>query len=357
MSHVVIGGDEHKAARLRYLLGRWGVTVGCLWSTDDGPTVQECDAVVVQGGAEEMRGAGRGALPDGTGGAAGPAAPLIFINDDELPLVALPASWLVLPRLDADGANLRVVLVSAFAHARALRGDQVGPARGPDADADDSFLHFLGHELRSPLTAIKTSLEVLEGELGGMEADDSAAKPGLRMLAIALRNVRRLHRTVEWSQDLWAAGEMSRATCLREIEAREIAARLRTLGPVDTDCGDHTLHLDPEVLQLVAGQMARALGMAAPEAPVTLRLTEDAARPDRFHLVVAALDGEEAVPAAGAAQAGAGEELQRLAGFMVSARLVAALGATLVATETAGGRPILTLTLSQQPAEALLASS
>ncbi len=365
MSHVLLGGDEQEVSELRILLTKWGVTVGRLVFGDAVPTVMECDAVILQGRSDEYRDACQGALPDGSGGAVGPAAPLIFINStDEVPLNSLPAFWLVLDRVDQDGANLQMALQSSFASAQALRGDSVGETGIGAHHENDTYLHFLGHELRSPLTAIKTSLEVIEAELGRVEQPRDRIDANLKMLAIAQRNVRRLHQTVEWSQDLLASGVSTRPVCTKEITVAEMAARLGDIGEVRVDAAirDLDLQTDPELLESLVTRMARAVGMACPEAPIAIQLASDPEEFHLLHLVVAAVDGEQGrrpVTNRYSHLVASNQDpepvsaLDRLARLMVASHLVEALTATLTTPKSDSERPALVLTLNLVPAAAL----
>ncbi len=358
LSHVLIGGEEQQVVELRFLLAKWGVTVGRLEFGDAVPTVLDCDAVILQGNFVAHGAACLGTLPDGPGGAAGPAAPLIFINSEGLALDSLSADWLVLDKVDPDGGNLWLAVQSSAASARSMRGDPVSPTNDKH-DHNDPYLHFLGHELRSPLTAIKTSLEVLEGELGGMEASPRSGS-SLKMLNIALRNVRRLHQTVEWSQDLLAASSLPQTPSPREIAADDLVARLQDVGEVRVDPLVQGLDFwtDPEMLTSLVTQMARSVGMACPDSPLTVRLDADPLETRLLHLSVSASDGEHPAESVtnsrtrlvtSSAQDEPTSELDRLARFMVAPDLIEALGAVLRTSESAADRPALVLTLNLMP--------
>jgi len=359
LSHVLIGGEEQKVVELRFLLAKWGVTAGRLALGGSAPTVLDCDTVILQGNSTEYRDACLGTLPDGPGGAAGPAAPLIFINSEGLGLDSLPAEWLVLEKVDPDGGNLWLAVRSSAASACALRGDPVSPLKEDNHDHKDTYLHFLGHELRSPLTAIKTSLEVLEGEMGGLDASRKSGS-SLKMLNIALRNVRRLHQTVEWSQDLLATSSLPPASRPREVAIDEMVARLQETGEVwvDPQIRDLDFQTDPDILTSLVKQMARAVSMTCPNSPISVRLETDDREAQLVHLAVLAADGEhdaESVTSQRTRLVVAEDpdepatELDRLARFMVSPGLVEALAATLRTPEVATDQPALMLTLNLMP--------
>lgn len=187
MAHILLIGDEALCAAFRKQLVRRGHTVAGPAAVAPTPLcvgVDECDVVVMAGdaagrpGPEVVSDGGRGAVP---------AAPRLFLADHELDAPDNQALWL---RIE-----------ECCRQARALRGADVDH----DAPADNGAaedVHQVGHELRSPLTVIKTALELMEGDLRSWNAAPADVDSQLRMLEIALRNVRRLHRAVEWSQML-----------------------------------------------------------------------------------------------------------------------------------------------------------
>lgn len=202
MPHVLIGGDDKGRARLRSLFTQWGLTVGDLAPARlvaGIPTVSECDAVVVVGLDAELREACLGVQPDGVGAAASTAAPLLIVGPDR----QFAGPWIHVSVIDPDGGQLRRALAAALDRARELRcGVPVG------LTLDEVEIRYeLGHELRSPLTAIKMALEALDDG----RFRDSDPHPGgdtsEKMLEIALRNVQRLHRAVEWSHDVLTAAD------------------------------------------------------------------------------------------------------------------------------------------------------
>lgn len=205
MPHVLLKGDERSRDRLRALLTQWGLTVGVLPSTghlDALPTVEDCDAIVLVGDDRTLREARLASRPDGAGVAADSAAPLLIVGLD--PMERGP--WTAVPALDPEGLRLREALGAALLQARKQRDSGDGGERLPD-----EWRHELGHELRSPLTAIKMALEVMEGDIGRADAEDPAVPANLRMLEIALRNVQRLHRAVEWNEEILAHADTSEA--------------------------------------------------------------------------------------------------------------------------------------------------
>lgn len=184
MAHILLFGDEARCAPIRAQLVQWGLTVaspaggaiepGCVG-------VDICDVVLVYGSAG---GDGSDARSDGERGAA-VAAPRLYLPEDVSSTEQSRILWAGIQEACRIARERRAVLGGA----------------GPDVGED---VHQLGHELRSPLTAIKTALEVMEDDLHTWHAEPADIEAQLKMLQIALRNVRRLHRAVEWSQMLLA---------------------------------------------------------------------------------------------------------------------------------------------------------
>lgn len=258
MPHVLFDGDIRQHPALRSLFWQWGVTVGCLPASHGAhvpATVEECDAVVYLAGESVPAVSGSGAMPDGAeaeGVAATAAAPLLVIGSGLAP--GMP--WVSISDPGPGGSRLKAALQSCQDRSRLLRGD-------PHSRHDqDQFRDFLGHELRSPLTAVKTALSALEKE--GQQ--DSGSN---RMFKIAQRNLDRLAETVEWSQELLSLAEAPptaelgpvRLLTLKEALGDHLAVRLK---PGE---GCREVLTDPRLLGLLAGQMERVLDFALPGAP------------------------------------------------------------------------------------------
>jgi signal transduction histidine kinase len=198
VSHVLIFGQTPHVAELKARLKGWGMTSGDLLLGSGQPhqvSVDDCDAVVL-----DLRGNShpvwiKDFLVDHE-----QAAPVLVLRESNSPSPAACSYWVDLAGDDTGDARVLLELQRAIAHSRQKRGLGAGSPGG-------SYLHFLGHELRSPLTAAKTALEALQGELSGeldSSVDARALEASLKMTAIAVRNIQRLQQTVEWSQDLLA---------------------------------------------------------------------------------------------------------------------------------------------------------
>ncbi|MFT5232439.1 MAG: signal transduction histidine kinase [Candidatus Krumholzibacteriia bacterium] len=344
LSHVLLGGDEQQVTTMHALLTQWGVTASRLASLDAVPTVLDCDAVILQGDFLQYRETNLGSLSDGTGGAVGPAAPLIFINAHAGEASTVPANWQVMNQTKSDGAALQAALWSAFGLAESLRG----------ALDNESYLQFLGHEMRSPLTALKTSLDEL-AQVMHKSSDDE-----LKMLAIARRNVQRLHETVEWNQEMLSANAAAESVNFR---TSSIASLARYLAEADHDIcmssrvTETTLETDYNLVDKLLCQMTRVLNLVCPGTELDVQLfhgegTGDGiclkVSPETPRAVSASIVRQRNLVALGEPKA-VTAELERLTHIVVADCLVAAIGAELKTVHTENEAPALVLTLPVGP--------
>ncbi|MCK9995087.1 MAG: hypothetical protein KAH56_02270 [Candidatus Krumholzibacteria bacterium] len=266
MSHILFDGDIQRYPALRSLFWQWGFTVGRLPASVQAggrATVEDCDAIVHVAELSDPAGYDSGAMPDGAeaeGEAAVEAAPLLVIGAGPVAV----ESWITIPDPGPGGSRLKVALQSCQERARMLRGD---PRSRHELD---QFRNFLGHELRSPLTAIKTALTVMEAE-GGHESGSH------RMLRIAQRNLVRLAETVEWSQELMSLAEAPPAADLSPVSLASLSKAIPDHFDVHLDekHGSHVVLTDPRLLGVLAGQMARVLGFVCPGSCLSFRLDFD----------------------------------------------------------------------------------
>jgi len=256
LTHVLFNGDIRRYPALRSLLWQWGVTVGRLPAgvrAGSLVTVEDCDAVVHPCGKVDPAGSHSGATPDGAeaeGVVAAAAAPLLVIGAG--PVSGTP--WITIQDPGPGGARLKAALKSCQERARVLRGDT------HSRHDQDQFRDFLGHELRSPLTAIKTALTVLEAERFN--------EPGsARMLGIARRNLLRLAETVEWSQELMTLAETSPVAEPGPVSLVAVADAIPGHLDVHLDEMHESCEVltDPRLLGILAGQLERVLTYVCPE--------------------------------------------------------------------------------------------
>ncbi len=328
MTHVLLDRELDSGQDIRRRLGRWGMTIGEYDSRHPDfkwPTILECDLVIM--------GAGSVSEEPSTGPES--LAPVILLGVSE-PLLLARDAWQALPDLKPATRHLRLAVQTCLEQSALLRH---GPVAGQDRE---DFLSFIGHEMRSPLTAAKTALEVLRGDLGQLANQDSH----LKMLEIALRNVRRLHNTVEWSQELMASSPGEQKIQLQDHDAGQLQ---ETLGYTKTcrwepEALQRRVHTDPDSLSMLMDQVVRALHYAIPGCETELNVrcsseknglsltlspahgsVQDGA-PRVSRLGLAFSDPQKESPAA---------DLERLVRFVVSGVLVSRLG---VGLEVVGGQ-------------------
>lgn len=330
MTHVLFDGDIRQHPGLRSLLWQWGVTVGRL-STGSGtcsvPTVEDCDAVVFLGAEDLVSSGDSGAMPDGAeteGAAASAAAPLLVIGS-WLQNESRRTPWVTIQDPGPGGSRLRAALQSCQERSRILRGDS-------DVRHDqDQFRNFLGHELRSPLTAIKTALTVLA-------ADKERGSDAAKMLEIARRNLTRLASTVEWSQEMMVLSETPLAPALGPISLASLAEAMPDHLDVHLPEQDRTFEVmtDPSLLGMLAVQMKRVLAYACPGIPTAFRISMDQESRDGCLIATAVADPgvspPPGYPRTGGVPAGqsvlveSGTEQQHLVRMLISPELLQALG-------------------------------
>ena len=322
LAHVILYGDIRRYPALRSLLWQWGVTVG-RWPeegrTTGAPTVEDCDAFVILADPSHPAGTESAAMPDGAeaeGVAAPEAAPLLVIGEGPVP----GTPWVTIPEPGPLGCRLKAALQSCQDRSRLLRGDT-----GSRHDLDQ-FRDFLGHELRSPLTAIKTALAILATE---GQANPAAA----RMMVIARRNLNRLQQTVEWSQELMALTEASPAAELAPTRLAALATAVPGQSEVAVDPQDASCEVltDPGLLGTLAGQMERVLSFACPGCQPIFRLEIDRDSGDCRLIAAVAGDRRPGGPAAAADAPRAGTwnpaDFKHLVRMMISPHLLQMLGA------------------------------
>ena len=286
MAHVLFDGDIRRHPALRSLFWQWGVTVGRLPASvraKGQATVEDCDAVVHLSSGVDTTGFVPSAMPDGAeaeGVAAAEAAPLLVIGSG--PVGAAP--WVVIPDPGPGGTRLKAALQSCQERARMLRGD-------PHSRHDlDQFRNFLGHELRSPLTAIKTALTVLGDERG----DELGSA---RMIDIAQSNLIRLAETVEWSQELMSLAEAPPVAELGPVSLVSLAEAIPDHLDVRLDEKHESCEVltDSQLLSILAGQMERVLAYACRGSrPVFLLALDPDSGDCRLSATVSGTEGIEA---------------------------------------------------------------
>jgi len=328
---------------MTHRLGQWGMTVGefdPLQPNFQWPTILECDLVMMDSATVKSINLEQSAA-DGES-----FAPLILLGVSGSLLLARDA-WQVLPHPNPDSKSLRLAVQTCLEQGALMRH---GPAAGQDRE---DFLTFLGHEMRSPLTAAKTALEVLQGDLGGIGSSYNSADPNLKMLEIALRNVRRLHHTVEWSQELLASSPLDKNILLQDVsvlELQEVLGKfsLANWQPVPKKLCVHT-HC--ESLSMLVDQVVRALQYAVPHCQPELDIGLSQKTPGALSLTLSPArggvqDGAPSISRLGLASSAAQgispmSDLEQLVRFVVSPVLVSRLGIVLEVVSTEGEEPAI----------------
>ena len=233
------------------------------------------------------------------------------------------------------------------------------------------YVQFLGHELRTPITSALAALEILAGEgtvgpePGGREAD---------FVRIALRNLKRLRETLEWTEDYLDARTSALAPRWRDGRLGELvtqAVGLETPRPdlsLVFEAGAESLPVfsDGHLLRGLLQQVCRTLRYHAPGAHVTLRISArvgiDEAAPWRggtpAEFVVALhvswppdSRGPARVSRTSLVEPGEGpqQELSRLVRLTVSREILALFGARLTLPALEDGAPTLQIVLPAVP--------
>ena len=363
VAHILIGGDLRAGSAIRSLLQQWGMTCGS-WSCGEAgwsyPTINECDAVVlVQGWSGDS-------TPDPGGSSEAPLAPLLLLGSNPGRLLLARDAWRVVGEPGPEGVDLKFALQSCLEQTGQLRGQQLQHHQGDQ----EGYLQFLGHELRSPLTAAKTALEVLQGALGGLLAEGAgsggvADQEGLKtrdsrlkMLDIALRNIKRLHRTVEWSQDLLELETAAPRGSWSQIPVEQLEESVGEAVAlvVEDEAKGRFLETDPNLLRILVGQVTRVLDYALPQCQLSGVVSLDSHRERSLELRLSpdpacgGLDGPRITrthltSTTGYDECNPREELQRLVGYVVSRTLLEQLQAEALVQSDANGIPVLALRL------------
>ena len=358
LAHVLIDGESRILAEVHDFLRQWGLTVGRLPEAAGArglASEAECDVVIFlcekdQDGSEARGGHLKSVPPEEREplGWEEPAAPLLVIGRGRLAETMGGHACQHILEIGPGGSQLRKALEICLA--KQGRIGSMAPNRGDR----DQQLHFLGHELRSPLTALKTALEVVQGDLGGVsglspEGEMPASdRSRLRMLEIALRNVRRMHHAVEWSQSLLKFEDSRPQSARRQISLSRLAEEL---GPISGNEArirgrDLTIECDADLLLHVAHHAIQEFRFGKPDLELALSLDLEAAGPNRLQLEIRCpgrpcSDSREATL-----------HLQRFADFLnPSGSLVRAGGQVRVCGGPDEG-PGLALTLEFQPVAA-----
>ncbi len=339
MAHILLGKELYGDERLLKQLRAWGVTTG-LRSGDSGclPGIWECDAMILSPAEVE------GLPPMDPEPGRGPCAPILVWDGHDVHSPPQAPSQVVVPL--SAGGGLMASLQVCVAHAGGLRDFQ-----GAVPVLETNPLRVMGHELLTPLTAIKTALEILAEDDGEPEDEDSRLRRS-RMVKLALRNANRLGEAMDWSCELLSPLEKIPADVPHAaVHDEDLVQGLGQVAPLTT--GEVPVKPRTEagpVLDL-AGKMVQSLQDALPGYGVCLHL---AASEDGRLAILSALPVSGRAPAPEIISAASREDLpswdpwrlalEKAVGLRIPPHLAKALGGSLE-IQCRGGFPCLVLSL------------
>lgn len=254
MPHALVTGDRQRCEQIRLRLEMLGLTVAVVDPAAAVPaSVGECDLLVHDSTARHavVPRQAAGELPD---------APVVLLGDSR------PGPWSCVAWEDLDGPAFAAAVRSCVHRAWELRGASV------PSSPSVRYREFLAHELRSPLAVVAAALEALDsGLIDGSAASGDDARS---VVDRALRNVRRLERTVEWSQSSLVLAEVPPVGPRQVLDLAEVADLLQDLGcqTAAVAGADGHVETDPDLLHDVVRQMIRVCHCREPGARPVLHL-------------------------------------------------------------------------------------
>lgn len=276
MTHVLLDRNLAAANRIRRQLNLWGMTSGWFDPQVDGscwPGILDCDLAVVSAVA-----AGRLATHSSD-----LMAPSILLGVSG-PLLLARNAWQGLPQSDPDRETLQQAVHRALEQSAILRSGY-----GAKVEQEE-FLAYMSHEMRSPLTAAKTSLEILTDSFTELDDGQSGSEEQHHMADIVRRNLDRLQQTVEWSQGLLMTYLAPPDVQLEELDIPELEVILNQHFAlhVDPALRDSTIRTDPVALVQLLRQLGRALAVNKPYGTLDLKVGKQEGPTDRLELQLCA---------------------------------------------------------------------
>ncbi|MFH1843070.1 MAG: histidine kinase dimerization/phospho-acceptor domain-containing protein [bacterium] len=325
---------------------------------------RDFDAVIVACCAEEGTASCRAAASLVREG-----VPLILLSGKAGDCRCRKVCWQSLEAVDMDEAALATTLESCLQRLTQL------PSGASELCGFHNYAQFLNHEIRTPLTAAQSAMQILARELHG-QTDDRL----LPLVRIALRNLQRLSRTVAWSEDYlssrvqqstpdWQPGSV--ADLLDRVLAEETLAGQVELQYRET-VGELSIVSDEHLLGTACQQVLRTFCYNTPTTKVQIEVSIDRAAVlnDMSAPDVAAAElvlsyrcgsgkavgwGSRAVSRTGLVSQGElpEEELTWLLEFTVSREILGILGARVrITADPDNGEPVVELILPLSPGAA-----
>jgi hypothetical protein len=256
MTQILIGGDQNQGRQLHRWLQAWGLRAAAL-EPQQHPAGVPCErarAVLYACGPDAPP------LPDSPATAV-MAAPLLLIGfaaDQQL----VEAAW---SRIADPGPGGEILASALRPCLEACHGRELTKA---------GFRDFLNHELRTPLTAAGTALQTLALQV------ERAGGQSLDLIDIALRNIRRLERTVDWACDYVAEDtQYDEALAAEEVLLTDLLQDLDDLDtslPLDWSTGsgrwEAPVVLDRSRWRRLLRQILQALAYHTGSTPARLEL-------------------------------------------------------------------------------------
>jgi signal transduction histidine kinase len=366
LARIFLMGDSELAGQAQTWFLRWGHSVTHAASEAElqsGGSLRRSDAIVVVCDGHGVAGLCPAALATREG-----TAPVILVGRVGRACLRADSSLEHVPDPGRGGRRLRRAL------GYCLQRTEMTRRHLAELTGHHEYVQFLGHELRTPITSALAALEILAGEgtvgpeSGGRETD---------FVRIALRNLKRLRETLEWTEDYLDARTSALAPRWRDGRLGEMvtqAVGLETPRPdlsLVFEAGAESLPVvsDAHLLRGLLQQVCRTLRYYAPGAHVTLRISArvgiDEAAPWRGGTpaeFVVALHvgcppdgcGPARVSRTSLVEPGEGpqQELNRLVRLTVSREILALFGARLTLPALEEGAPTLRIVLPAVPAGA-----
>lgn len=309
MLDILIGGDPGLTARVGTWLESWGLRPAVLpRGTHPASVPAGRAAAVIYAAGEGFHG-----LPERRSGCA--VVPLLLVG--QAPGAELrDAAWLRVADPGPDGAALAAALRPLLESSLAGAGEA------------NHFRDLVNHELRTPLTAAGTALQMLARQL------ERAGGPSLDLVDLALRNLRRLERTLDWACDHLAAGICANgATAASPAPLTELLEDLDAIDaplPVTWSSGpgdwEHETWIDRDAWRRLLRELLRAVALLVPDQPVHLDVAQlanaEQTSPSALLLVMHLPQASPAPLPEHAAAEDIADHLRRLLSFTVSPGLV-----------------------------------
>ncbi len=358
MTRVLLNGSSQLTDEIQGYLDRWGMQVCRLPGVPldfSFTLLRRCDVVIVCGEeCDELCPEGEIVPPD--------TPPILFVGqpsrrgDDPL----LGFNTIAGP--GQDGCLLEEALATCLAYSQQVRRERA------ERHGFHQYAQFLNHELRTPITAVGTALQILVEEL--------AQRGEERLLGFAnigLRNVQRLQRTMAWSEGYLASRSLELIPDWQEWSVEMLVARATAEAcaadeltvELATTAATQPLLSDAQLFGTVVQQVLHAVRYYAPDQAVTLQVKVSTSAEIgplvpggddgpmlllAYFLQPCAGEGLEPgqVARTGLVQRGdrPDEELLRLIEFTVSQEILALFGASLSTfSAPCDGEPVVTVVL------------